>query len=176
MDDKVARAERTLSLLTTTFLANTEAVKANISLVLDTVLSQNLFAYIDATGVSVETAKRYTSAVQKWQARINSLVTGKTSETRMAGVLLVKHTALQSPQLLSENVAKWTTSLLGVLGKAEVMPVLIATLQTLLAFIDAVRDVPMFYRDIISAQVPRMNQAILAMVDKNPDLMSQVLE
>ncbi|KAJ2126430.1 hypothetical protein IW147_000178 [Coemansia sp. RSA 720] len=176
MDDKVARAERTLSLLTTTFLANTEAVKANMSLVLDTVLSQNLFAYIDATGVSVETAKRYTSAVQKWQARINSLVTGKTSETRMAGVLLVKHTALQSPQLLSENVSKWTTSLLGVLGKAEVMPVLIATLQTLLAFIDAVRDVPMLYREIISAQVPRMNQAILAMVDKNPDLMSQVLE
>ncbi|KAJ2358957.1 hypothetical protein GGF43_000461 [Coemansia sp. RSA 2618] len=176
MDANVARAERTLSLLTTTFLANSESVKANISLVLDTVLSQNLFVYIDVAGVSAETAKRYTSAVQKWLARINSLVTCKTSDARMAGVLLVKHTALQSAQLLAENAAKWTTSLLGVLGKVEVTPVLVATLQTLLAFIDAVRDIPMLYREIVSAQVPRMNQAVLAMVDKNPDLTSQALE
>ncbi|KAJ2849974.1 hypothetical protein IWW36_002237 [Coemansia brasiliensis] len=176
MDARVERAERTLSLLTTTFLANSEAVKANIDLVLDAVLSQNLFAFVGASDISAEITKRYSSAIHKWLARINSLATGRTSDARMAGVLLIKHTAQQSPQLFSENVAKWNTVLLSVLSKAEITPVIEVTLQTLLLFIDAVRDIPMLYREIVSAHVPRMNQAILAMVDKNTDLTVPVLE
>ncbi|KAJ1752985.1 hypothetical protein LPJ79_000807 [Coemansia sp. RSA 1821] len=176
MDAKVERAERTLSLLTTTFLANSDSVKANIDLVLDAVLSQDLFAFVGAPDVSAEISKRYSSAIHKWLARINSLATGRTSDARMAGILLIKHTAQQSPQLFSENVAKWNTALLSVLSKAEITPVIATTLQTLLVFIDAVRDIPMLHREIVSAHVPRMNQAILAMVDKNVDLTSPVLE
>ncbi|KAJ2455975.1 hypothetical protein EV183_000318 [Coemansia sp. RSA 2336] len=176
MDARVEQAERTLSLLTTMFLANSDSVKANIDLVLDAVLSQNLFAFVGASDVSAEISKRYSSAIHKWLARINSLATGRTSDARMAGILLIKHTAQQSPQLFSENVAKWNTTLLSVLFKAEITPVLEATLQTLLVFIDAVRDIPMLYREIVSAHVPRMNQAILAMVDKNADLTSSALE
>ncbi|KAJ2857278.1 hypothetical protein J3B02_001111 [Coemansia erecta] len=41
---------------------------------------------------------------------------------------------------------------------------------------DIVREVPTLYREIASAQVPRMNQAILALADKNTDLVDTVLE
>ncbi|PIA14451.1 hypothetical protein COEREDRAFT_88691 [Coemansia reversa NRRL 1564] len=176
MEAKAERAERTLTLLTSTYLANTDAVRTNIGLVVDTVLSQNLLAYIDATELSEDTAKRYASAIHRWLARINSLATGKTSESRMAGILLMKHTTLQSPQTFADNVSKWTTTLLNVLGKAETTPVLVATLQTLLTFIDAVRDVPVLHREIATAQVPRMNQAVLGLVDKSIDLVDQGLD
>ncbi|KAJ2162368.1 hypothetical protein GGF46_000732 [Coemansia sp. RSA 552] len=175
MAANVARAERTLSLLTTTYLANTEAVKANITLVLNAVLSQNLFAFIDAPDVPANVAKQYVTAIHKWIARVNSLVTGKTSDSRIAGVLLMRRTALQSPQLLAENVSKWTTALLNMLSKAESAVVMTATLQTLLTFIDAVRDVQVFRREIINGQVPRMNQAILVLAEKNPAVADQAL-
>ncbi|KAJ2805798.1 hypothetical protein H4R20_001950 [Coemansia guatemalensis] len=176
MEANAVRAERTLSLLTSTYLANADAVKTNIGFVVDTVLSQNLLAYIDAVDLSEDTAKRYASAIHRWLARINSLTTGKTSESRMAGILLMKHTALQSPQTFVDNVSKWTTALLNVLGKAETTPVLVAALQALLTFIDAVRDVPVLHREIASAQVPRMNQAVLGLADKSIDLADQALD
>ncbi|KAJ1814607.1 hypothetical protein LPJ75_002701, partial [Coemansia sp. RSA 2598] len=176
MDANVLRAERTLSLLTSTYLANTEAVKSNLAVVVDVVLSQNLFAYIGLSGISVETAKKYENAVNKWLARINSLTTGKTSESRLAGVILMKNTALQSSSLLLENAAKWTTNVLNVIGKTEITPVYKAALQTMLVFMDIVREVPALYREIASAQVPRMNQAILQLADKNTDLVDIVLE
>ncbi|KAJ2617781.1 hypothetical protein H4S08_000161 [Coemansia sp. RSA 1365] len=176
MEANAMRAERTLSVLTSTYLANTDAVKTNIGLVVDTVLSQNLLAYIDATELSEDTAKCYASAIHRWLARINSLATGKTSESRMAGILLMKHTALQSPRTFADNVSKWTTTLLNVLGKTETTPVLVATLQTLLTFIDAVRDVPVLHREIATAQVPRMNQAVLGLADKSIDLVDQALD
>ncbi|KAJ2378642.1 hypothetical protein GGI05_006707, partial [Coemansia sp. RSA 2603] len=93
MDANVMRAERTLSLLTSTYLANTEAVKVNLAIVVDTVLTQNLFCYIGQSGIQVENAKKYETAVQKWLARISSLSAGKTSEARAAGVILMKQTA-----------------------------------------------------------------------------------
>ncbi|KAJ2864241.1 hypothetical protein FB639_005222, partial [Coemansia asiatica] len=176
MDASVSRAERTLSLLTTTYLANTDAVKTNVAVVVDTVLSQNLFVHIGQPGISVETAKKYDNAVNKWLARINSLTIGKTSESRVAGVILMKHTALQSSSLLLDNAAKWTTNVLNIIGKTEITPVYKAALQTLLVFMDIVREVPTLYREIASAQVPRMNQAILALADKNTDLVDTVLE
>ncbi|KAJ2699352.1 hypothetical protein FB645_005347 [Coemansia sp. IMI 203386] len=176
MDTSVLRAERTLSLLTSTYLANTDAVKSNLAVVVDAVLSQNLFVYIGQSGIKVETAKKYENAVNKWLARINSLTVGKTSESRVAGVVLMKHTALQSSSLLLENAAKWTTNVLNIIGKAEITPVYKAALQTLLVFMDIVREVPTLYREIASTQVPRMNQAILALTDKNPDLVDAVLE
>ncbi|KAJ2083494.1 hypothetical protein H4R24_000767 [Coemansia sp. RSA 988] len=176
MEANVLRAERTLSLLTSTYLANADAVKANIGLVVDAVLSQNLLAYIDAVDLSEDTTRRYASAIHRWLARINSLATGKTSESRMAGILLMKHTALQSPRTFTDNASKWTIALLNVLGKAEATPVLMATLQTLLAFIDSVRDVPVLHREIATAQVPRMNQAVLSLADKNIDLVGQALD
>ncbi|KAJ1735289.1 hypothetical protein LPJ61_000629 [Coemansia biformis] len=176
MEASVARAERTLSLLTGTYLANAEATKANMALVLDVALSQNLFVYGDAAGTTEETAKRYASAVHKWLARINSLAAGKTSESRLAGVLLMKQTALQSPSIFSENAPRWTTALLNMLGKAETTPLFVAVLQTLVMFVDAVRDVPVLYREIASAQVPRINQVVLAVADKSPELADHILE
>ncbi|KAJ2908498.1 hypothetical protein GGI21_002824, partial [Coemansia aciculifera] len=176
MEANVVRAERTLSLLITTYLANADSIKANVALVVDTVLSQNLFSYIGATGTSAETAKRYESAVHKWVARISSLLVGKSSESRIAGILLAKHTTLQSPPIFVENAPKWTTSLLNMLGKADVAAVHVAALQLLLAFMDVVREVPELYREIASAQVPRMNQAVLAMGDKGSDLVDSALE
>ncbi|KAJ1721385.1 hypothetical protein LPJ53_004077 [Coemansia erecta] len=176
MDANVVRAERTLSLLTSTLLANTEAVKTNLAIVVDTVLSQNLFGYIGQSGIRVENAKKYETAVQKWLARINSLSAGKTSEARAAGVVLMKQTALQSPPLLLENAAKWTANLLAILGKPEVTPIYQAVLQTLTAFLDIVREVPSLRREIASAQVPRINQGILALADKNAELNDTVLD
>ncbi|KAJ1817039.1 hypothetical protein GGH91_002316 [Coemansia sp. RSA 2671] len=176
MELNVVRAERTLSLLTNTYLANTDSVKTSVALVLDTVLSQNLFAYVGATGVTVETTKRYESAVHKWIARVSSLLVGKSSESRMAGILLVKHTTLQSPPIFVENATKWTTSLLNMLGKADIAAVHAAALQLLLVFMDIVREVPELDREITSAQVPRMNQAVLALADKNPELVDAALE
>ncbi|KAJ2644012.1 hypothetical protein GGF44_000873 [Coemansia sp. RSA 1694] len=176
MESNVVRAERTLSLLTNTYLASTDSVKANVVLVVDTVLSQNLFGYIGVAGTTAETAKRYESAVHKWIARIGSLLVGKSSESRMAGILLVKHTTLQSPPIFVENASKWTTSLLNMLGKADVAAVHVATLQLLLVFMDIVREVPELYREIASAQVPRMNQAVLALGDKSSELVDSALE
>ncbi|KAJ2784747.1 hypothetical protein GGI15_002174 [Coemansia interrupta] len=176
MDANVMRAERTLTLLTSTYLANTEAAKTNLAIVVDTVLSQNLFSYIGQSGIRVENAKKYETAVQKWLARINSLSTGKTSEARAAGVMLMKQTALQSPPLLIENAAKWTATLLAILGKSEVTPIYQAVLQTLTAFLDIVREVPSLRREIASAQVPRINQGILALAEKDTELTDTVLD
>ncbi|KAJ2247050.1 hypothetical protein GGI13_005202 [Coemansia sp. RSA 455] len=176
MELNVIRAERTLSLLTNTYLANTDTVKASMGLVLDIVLSQNLFSYMGAAGATAETAKRYESAVHKWIARISSLLVGKSSESRMAGILLVKHTTLQSPPIFVENASKWTTSLLNMFGKTDVAAVHVAALQLLLVFMDIVREVPELYREIASAQVPRMNQAVLALADKSSELVDTALE
>ncbi|KAJ2716393.1 hypothetical protein H4R19_000673 [Coemansia spiralis] len=175
MEESVARAERTLSLLTGTYLATADAATANIALVLDIVLSQNLFVYGDAAGTTEGTAKRYSTAVHKWVTRISSLAAGKTSDLRLAGVLLMKHTALQSPALFAENAPKWTATLVSMLGKAEITPLLAAVLGTLVAFIDAVRDMPVLHREVASAQVPRINQALLAIAEKSPDLAGPVL-
>ncbi|KAJ2741122.1 hypothetical protein GGI20_005409, partial [Coemansia sp. BCRC 34301] len=70
----------------------------------------------------------------------------------------------------------WTTGLLNMLGKADVAAVHVAALQLLLAFMDIVREVPELYREIASAQVPRMNQAVLALGDKSPELVDSALE
>ncbi|KAJ2781386.1 hypothetical protein H4R18_002916 [Coemansia javaensis] len=176
MEASVVQAERVLSLLTGTYLAEAERVKANIAAVLDAVLSQRLFAHVGADGVSAGAARRYRTAVDKWLARIKSLAAGATPDSRMAGVLLIKHTALQSPPLFAERAAEWTRILLGVLAKADAAPLLEAVLQTLLAFIDAVRDVPALHQEIATGQIPRMNQAVLAAADKNPDLATGALE
>ncbi|KAJ2005590.1 hypothetical protein H4R26_001865 [Coemansia thaxteri] len=127
-------------------------------------------------GASAETAKRYDSAVHKWVARISSLLAGKTPELRMAGILLAKHTSLQCPPIFVENALKWTTSLLNILGKAEIVAVYVAALQLLLAFMDIVREVPELQREIASAQVPRMNQAVLALADKHTEVVDTALE
>ncbi|KAJ1839942.1 hypothetical protein LPJ73_006588, partial [Coemansia sp. RSA 2703] len=88
----------------------------------------------------------------------------------------MKQTALQSPPLFLENAAKWTTSLLAILGKPEITPIYQAVLQTLAAFLDIVREVPSLRREIASAQVPRINQGILALAEKNTELTDTVLE
>ncbi|KAI9502946.1 hypothetical protein BX070DRAFT_225903 [Coemansia spiralis] len=151
-DSRVLSAGHTLSLLTNTYLANSDAVNANIELVVNTVLSQNLFNYADAAGL-------YDNALHKWLARINSLTAGKSPELRMAG----------SPSILLDNIAKWTTTLVGLLSKNVV-------LQTLLVFMDVAREIPVLNREIASAQVPRINQGVLSLADKNPELVDQILE
>ncbi|KAI8324761.1 hypothetical protein GQ54DRAFT_295928 [Martensiomyces pterosporus] len=172
----ILRAERTLSLLTSSYLANTEAVRANIGLVLDTVLSQNLFGSSSESGAPAEAVRRYDSAVHKWVVRIGSLATGKTPESRIAGILLMKHTAQQSPQIFIEHASKWVTSLLNILGKNEVVPVYSAAMETLLGFLDLVREVPALQREIANAQVPRMNQVVLALAEKYPELLEQIFD
>ncbi|KAJ2759896.1 hypothetical protein H4S06_002005, partial [Coemansia sp. BCRC 34490] len=152
MESRVLCAERTLSLLTNTYLANAEAVKANISTVVETVLSQRLFSYIGALGVKAETARRYDLALQKWIARINSLAAGKTPDMRVAGAILMKQTALQSPAILMDNIAKWTTTVVGMLGKSDIASVTEAALQTALVFMDVVREVPTLHREIANPQ------------------------
>ncbi|KAJ2798898.1 hypothetical protein H4R21_003746, partial [Coemansia helicoidea] len=176
MEASVARAERTLTLLTGTYLATADAAAANIAVVLDVVLSQNLFVYGDGAGATEATAKRYATAVHKWLARINSLAAGKTGDARLAGVLLMRQTALQSPALFAEHAAKWTAALVGLLAKAEIAPLLAAVLHTLVAFIDAARDVAVLHREVASTQIPRINQALLAIAEKSPDLADAVLD
>ncbi|KAJ1773138.1 hypothetical protein LPJ74_000877 [Coemansia sp. RSA 1843] len=176
MEARVHCAERTLSLLASTYLANAEAVKANVGTVVDTVLSQNLFGYISATGIKAETAKRYDMAVQKWIARINSLATGKTPDMRVAGILLMKQTALQAPAILVDNIAKWTTTVVGLLSKSDMASVTTAALQTVLVFMDVVREVPVMRREIASAQVPRINQAVLALAETSTELAESAIE
>ncbi|KAJ2721256.1 hypothetical protein GGI07_004089 [Coemansia sp. Benny D115] len=175
MDANVLRAERMISLLSSTYLANSDAVKANAALVIDTVLSQNLLAYVNKPGINAEVARRYDAAVQKWAARINSLVIGKTPDSRAAGTMLMKTTVLQSPHLLLENSAKWTTSVLNNLAKSDITPVHQASLRTLLTIMDIVREVPVLHREVASAQIPRMNQAILVLAEKNADLVDDAL-
>ncbi|KAJ1962242.1 hypothetical protein GGI12_002761 [Dipsacomyces acuminosporus] len=176
MATSILRAERTLSLLTSSYLANAEAVKANIGLVIDTVLSQNLFEFSGAATVApAEVMKRYDSATHKWVVRIGSLVAGKTPESRIAGVLLMKHTAQQSPQIFIDNAPKWITSLLNILGKAEMTPVHSAAIETLLGFLDIVREIPVLQREIANTQVPRVNLTVLALAEKNPELLEQAL-
>ncbi|KAJ1943712.1 hypothetical protein FBU59_002825, partial [Linderina macrospora] len=85
MEFNVQRAERTLSLLTSTYLANTDAVAANLGLVIETIQLQNLLGSNSTHTAPSEATKRYESSVHKWLLRINSLATGKTSETRLAG-------------------------------------------------------------------------------------------
>ncbi|KAJ1889723.1 hypothetical protein LPJ66_007876 [Kickxella alabastrina] len=178
MDANVLRAERTLTHLSTIYLANTDAVTANIALVVDTILAQNLFAYLGKPGITMEIANKYTVAVNKWVQRINSMTreAKKSSETRFAGALLMKHTALQSPLLLLDNATEWTSNLLNIISKTQITPVYQASLQTLLVFMDIVREVPALHRDIASAKVPQMNLTILDLAEKNPDLVDTVLE
>ncbi|KAJ2811554.1 hypothetical protein H4S07_001994, partial [Coemansia furcata] len=177
MEVNVARAERTLSLLTNTYLANADTVKTSAALVLDTILSQNLFVYLDASsGASAETTKRYESAIHKWIARVSSLLAGKTSESRLAGILLAKHTTLQAPAMFVEQAGKWTTALLNMLGKADVAAVHVGALQLLQVFMDVVREVPELHREIATAQVPRMNQAVVALGEKSAELVDAALE
>ncbi|KAJ2814338.1 hypothetical protein GGI24_006420, partial [Coemansia furcata] len=177
MEANVARAERTLSLLTNTYLANGDTVKTSAALVLDTILSQNLFVYLDvSSGASAETTRRYESAVHKWIARVSSLLAGKTSESRLAGILLAKHTTLQAPAMFVEQAGKWTTALLNMLGKADVAAVHVGALQLLQVFMDVVREVPELHREIATAQVPRMNQAVVALGEKSAELVDAALE
>ncbi|KAJ2855218.1 hypothetical protein GGI22_004213 [Coemansia erecta] len=176
MEARVQRAERTLSLLTSTYLANAESVKANVGTVVDTVLSQNLFGYSGAAGVRDETSKRYEVAVHKWISRINSLATGKTPDMRVAGVILMKQTALQGPAILVDNIAKWTTTVVGLLSKSDMASVSAAALQTVLVFMDVVREVPIMRREIASSQVPRINQAVLALAETNAELAGGAIE
>ncbi|KAJ2655926.1 hypothetical protein IWW48_005286 [Coemansia sp. RSA 1200] len=176
MDSRVLCAERTLSLLTNTYLANAEAVKANISTVIETVLSQRLFSYIGALGVNAETARRYDLALQKWIARVNSLAAGKTPDMRVAGAILMKQTALQSPAILTDNIAKWTTAVVGMLSKSDMASVTEAALQTALVFMDVVREVPILHREIANPQVPRINQAVLALAEQSSESTEGALE
>ncbi|KAJ1798891.1 hypothetical protein LPJ59_002205 [Coemansia sp. RSA 2399] len=176
MEARVQCAERTLSLLTSTYLANAESVKANAGTVVDTVLSQNLFGYSGASGVRVETAKRYEVAIQKWISRINSLAAGKTPDMRVVGVILMKQTALQGPAILVDNIAKWTTTVVGLLSKSDMASVSAAALQTVLVFMDVVREVPIMRREIASSQVPRINQAVLALAETNAELAGVAIE
>ncbi|ORX73686.1 hypothetical protein DL89DRAFT_263707 [Linderina pennispora] len=172
MEFNVQRAERTLSLLTSTYLANTDAVAANLGLVIETFQSQNLLGFTGAHTAPAEVVKRYEGTVHKWLTRINSLATGKTSESRLAGVLLMKYTAEQSPKIFVENASKWMASLLAILGKSEVDPVYEATMETLVGFLDVVREVPELQRDVAAAQVPRVNQTVLALAEKNSELVN----
>ncbi|KAJ2556344.1 hypothetical protein EV175_002077 [Coemansia sp. RSA 1933] len=176
MDARVICAERTLSLLTSTYLANAESVKAYVGTVVDTVLSQNLFEYVGAQGVRTETAKRYDMAVQKWIARVNSLAAGKTPDMRVAGVILMKQTALQGPSILIDNIAKWTATVVGLLSKSDMATVTTAALQTVMVFMDVVREMPIMRREIASSQVPRINQAVLTLAETNPDLAQSAIE
>ncbi|KAJ1951278.1 hypothetical protein EC988_004089 [Linderina pennispora] len=176
MEFNVQRAERTLSLLTSTYLANTDAVAANLGLVIETFQSQNLLGFTGAHTAPAEVVKRYEGTVHKWLTRINSLATGKTSESRLAGVLLMKYTAEQSPKIFVENASKWMASLLAILGKSEVDPVYEATMETLVGFLDVVREVPELQRDVAAAQVPRVNQTVLALAEKNSELVNPIME
>ncbi|KAJ1935772.1 hypothetical protein FBU59_005278, partial [Linderina macrospora] len=98
-----------------------------------------------------------------------------TSETRLAGVLLMKYTAQQSPKIFAENASKWIASLLAILAKSEVNPVYEAAMEALIGFLDVVREVPELQRDVASTQVPRMNQTVLQLAEKNSELVDPIL-
>ncbi|KAI0050180.1 hypothetical protein FA95DRAFT_1555880 [Auriscalpium vulgare] len=107
------------------------------------------------------------SHLQKWIARVNSLIHAKDAGARWAGLSLATQTSIMSRPLMMENAQSWTGAAMPLLSKSEPAAVLKAAVRLLLHMFSAALDIPEFQRQLATPNVPKFSAALLALAEKH---------
>ncbi|KZT29266.1 hypothetical protein NEOLEDRAFT_1127941 [Neolentinus lepideus HHB14362 ss-1] len=106
---------------------------------------------------------------QKWTARVNSLIHSQDLGARWAGLCLAYRTAVLSKSLMLECAQSWIGAALPILSKNEPLPNLKAAIRLLRYIFSGATDTPEFQRQLVTPNVPKYSQAVIALAEKHDD-------
>ncbi|KAI0346803.1 hypothetical protein BDW22DRAFT_1386488 [Trametopsis cervina] len=123
------------------------------------------------------TAKDFeaSSHLQKWTARVNSLVHSKDEGARWAGLCIALRTSVLSQILMLECAQSWVTAGLSFILKNETVPVLKASIRLLRYIFTTATGVPEFQRQVSTPNVPKFSSALMSITEKRDDVELQTL-
>ncbi|KAI0065940.1 hypothetical protein BV25DRAFT_1613288 [Artomyces pyxidatus] len=104
--------------------------------------------------------------LQKWIARLNSLIHSKDPGARWAGLVLATKTSVLSKSIMMEHAQSWIGAALPLLSKSEPAPNLKAAIRLLLHIFSAANDIPEFQRQLATPNVPKFSLALVALAEK----------
>ncbi|KDQ64330.1 hypothetical protein JAAARDRAFT_27954, partial [Jaapia argillacea MUCL 33604] len=107
--------------------------------------------------------------LQKWTARVNSLIHSQDPGGRWAGLSLAHRTSVLSKPLMLESAQSWIGAALPMLAKTEPLPNLKASIRLLRYIFSAATDVPEFQRQLATPNVPKFSQTLIVLTEKQSD-------
>ncbi|EPQ59104.1 hypothetical protein GLOTRDRAFT_103172 [Gloeophyllum trabeum ATCC 11539] len=113
--------------------------------------------------------------LQKWTARVNSLVHAQDFGARWAGLCLAYRTAVLSKPVMLECAHSWIGAALPMLSKNEPLPNLKAAIRLLRYIFSGATDTPEFQRQLVTPNIPKYSQAIIALAEKQDDAVLKIL-
>ncbi|KAI0700754.1 rRNA processing/ribosome biogenesis-domain-containing protein [Cytidiella melzeri] len=113
--------------------------------------------------------------LQKWTARINSLIHSKDGGARWAGLCIALRTSTLSRAIMLDCAQSWVTASLSLTAKNESLPVLKACIRLLRYILTAASGIPEFQRQVTTPNVPKFSSALVSIVGKHDDTELQIL-
>ncbi|TCD69857.1 hypothetical protein EIP91_005934 [Steccherinum ochraceum] len=120
-------------------------------------------------------ALRSQEHLQKWIARLSSLLTSKDGGARWAGLCLAFQTAHLSKDLMVECAQTWVGATIPLLSKPEPLPVWKAAIRLMRRVFTGAMDVPEYQRQVCTPNVPKFSLALVAVGQKTSDVELKVL-
>ncbi|KAF9247388.1 rRNA processing/ribosome biogenesis-domain-containing protein [Melanogaster broomeanus] len=108
--------------------------------------------------------------LQKWVARITSLMHSKDPGARWAAISIAYRTSILSRSLLIDNAQSWIGIVLPLLSKLEPISTLKASMRYARLVLGVAVNHPEFQRQVASPAVPKVSSALLTIAEKHSDL------
>ncbi|KAJ7590791.1 rRNA processing/ribosome biogenesis-domain-containing protein [Mycena floridula] len=109
------------------------------------------------------------SHLQKWIARVNSLLHSKDVSGRWIGLCLAQRTAVLSKSLMIESGQSWLGVALPLLSKKDPAPVIKSAVHLCRTIFSSAVDIPEFQRQVSTPNVPKFNAVTIALLEGSSD-------
>ncbi|OCH92155.1 hypothetical protein OBBRIDRAFT_886436 [Obba rivulosa] len=113
--------------------------------------------------------------LQKWTARINSLLHSRDVGARWSGLILALQTAMCSKDLMLESAQSWVGVAVPLLSKHESTPTTKSSIRLLRYVFANGADVSEFQRHLCIPNVPKFSSALISIADNHEDISTKIL-
>lgn len=119
-------------------------------------------------------ALRPSPHIQKWIARISSLLYSKDPGARWAGLCIAHETSIHSKSIIIDCAQTWLAVALPLLSRNEPVPTLKASIRLLRQIFISATEVPEFQRRIATPNIPKFSAVLISLTDKQHDRVLKV--